>query len=314
MAGKAPGKSFRKGITLTQLADLFPDDATARAWFEKQRWPDGPFCPHCGTFNVQAGVKHKTATHRCRECPKSRMFTVKTGTPMEKSKIGYRDWAFGVYLVTTGLKGVSSMKIHRDLGLTQKTAWFMMHRLREGLTTSSKPFAGPVEVDEGYFGGLEKNKPAHKKQNAGRGTVGKAAVVAAKDRPTGQITAKVVDSTDAATLQPFVVEHTEPGAQVFTDEHGAYRGIPGVEHKAVKHSVGEWVDGQAHTNGVESFWSLLKRGYHGTYHHVSPKHLGRYVGEFSGRHNLRPLDTIDQMAAIVRRFDGKRLRYADLTT
>ena len=313
MAGKAPGKSYRKGITLTQLADMFPDDATARAWFEKQRWPDGPFCPYCSTFNVQADIKHKSATHRCRECPKSRMFTVKTGTPMERSKIGYRDWAFGVYLVTTGLKGVSSMKLHRDLGLTQKTAWFMMHRLREGLKSSSESFAGPVEVDEGFFGGLEKNKPAHKKLHAGRGPVGKTAVVAAKDRDTGQVTARVVDSTDAATLQPFVVEHTEPGAQVYTDDHGAYRGIPSVEHKAVKHSVGEYVDGQAHTNGVESFWSMLKRGYHGTYHHVSPKHLGRYVDEFSGRHNLRPLDTADQMAAVVRAMFGKRLRYADLT-
>ena len=236
MAGKAPGKSYRKGITLTRLADLFPDDATARAWFEEQRWPDGPFCPHCGTFNVQSDVKHKSQTHRCRECPKSRMFTVKTGTPMERSKIGYRDWAFGVYLVTTGLKGVSSMKLHRDLGVTQKTAWFMMHRLREGLKTSSEPFAGPVEVDEAFFGGLEKNKPAHKKLRAGRGPVGKTAVVAAKDRATGRVDAKVVGATDAATLQPFVIEHAQAGATVFTDDHGAYKGIPGVEHQAVKHS------------------------------------------------------------------------------
>ena len=242
------------------------------------------------------------------------MFTVKTGTPMERSKIGYRDWAFGVYLVTTGLKGVSSMKLHRDLGLTQKTAWFMMHRLREGLKTSSEPFTGPVEVDEAFFGGLEKNKPAHKKLRQGRGTVGKTAVVAAKDRPTGQVTAKVVDSTDAETLQPFVVEHTDAGAMVFTDDHGAYRGMPGVEHRTVRHSVGEWVNGQAHTNGVESFWASLKRGYHGTYHQMSEKHLQRYVDEFSGRHNIRDLDTVDQMGRIAQGMAGKRLSYRQLVS
>ena len=312
MAGKAPGKSYRKGITLTQLADLFPDDETARAWFEKQRWPDGPYCPHCGTFNVQANIKHKSMTHRCRDCDGKPMFTLRTKTPLADSNLGYRDWAFGIYLFSTGLKGTSSMKLHRDLGVTQKTAWFMLHRLREGLKSSPQSFAGPVEVDEAFFGGLEKNKPAHKKLRAGRGPVGKTAVVAAKDRATGRVDAQVVPSTDAATLQPFVVERTERGAKVFTDDHGAYKGLPGVHHQTVRHSVGEYVDGQAHTNGVESFWSMLKRGYHGTYHHVSPKHLGRYVDEFSGRHNLRPLDTVDQMAAIVRCFDGKRLRYQDL--
>ena len=174
------------------------------------------------------------------------------------------------------------------------------------------PFEGPVEVDEAFFGGLEKNKHSHKKLHEGRGAVGKTAVVAAKDRATGEISAQVVPSTDAATLQPFVIERTERGAEVFTDDHGAYRGMPGVKHQTVKHSVGEYVDGMAHTNGVESFWASLKRGYHGTFHHVSAKHLDRYVGEFSGRHNARSLDTIDQMSALVRGMDGKRLRYRDL--
>ena len=137
-------------------------------------------------------------------------------------------------------------------------------------------------------------------------------VAGAKDRETGQVSARVVEDTSQASLQPFPVERTEPGAEVFTDEHGGYQGIPGIEHKAVKHSVGEWVDGQAHVNGVESFWSMPKRGYHGTFHHVSPKHLQRDADEFYGRHNLRQLDAIDQMAAIVHCFDGKRLRYADL--
>ena len=150
MAGKAPGKSFRKGITLVQLADMFPNDETARAWFEKQRWPDGPYCPHCGTFNVQANIKHKSMTHRCRDCDGKPMFTLRTKTPLADSNLGYRTWAFGIYLFSTGLKGTSSMKLHRDLGVTQKTAWFMLHRLREGLKSSPQPFAGPVEVDEAF--------------------------------------------------------------------------------------------------------------------------------------------------------------------
>ena len=268
MAGKAPGKSYRKGISLVEITEMFSDDDTAREWFETIRWPNGPFCPRCGTTNVQTGVPHKSQTHRCRECPQQ-LFSLKTGTVMQGSKLGYRAWGIALYLATTNLKGVSSMKLHRDLGINQKSAWHLAHRLRKSFETDPKLFAGPVEADECFVGGLEKNKPAHKKLHAGRGPVGKSVVAGAKDRDTGQVSAQVVEDTSQASLQPFVVERTEPGAEVFTDEHGAYQGIPGVRHQAVKHSIGEWVDGQAHVNGVESFWSMLKRGYHGTYHHIS---------------------------------------------
>ncbi len=230
---------------------------------------------------------------------------------MHNSPLGYQTWLVAIYLITTGIKGVSSMKLHRDLGITQRSAWYLAHRIRENFQDQQiDTFAGPVESDEGYFGGLEKNKHASKKKRLGRGTAGKAAVVAIKDQATNQISAAVVERVDAPTLQGFVTEHVTEDATVYTDENRAYKGLP--NHETVNHSVSEYVSGQAHTNGLESFWSLLKRGYHGTHHHMSPKHLSRYVNEFAGRYNNRPKDTINQMRSIVRGMDGKRLKYDEL--
>ena len=311
MAHKAPGKSHRKGLTLAELFRMFPDDPTAERWFAEQRWPEGLHCPYCGSTNVQSGAKHKTMPYRCREKECAKRFSVRTKTPMESSKLGFQVWAVALYQVTTNLKGVSSMKLHRDLGITQRSAWFLAHRLREAWKGHGAQFSGPVEVDETFIGGKEKNKHANKKLRAGRGGVGKAIVVGAKDRATNAVSAAVVGNTDAKTLQGFVGERAAEGATVYTDDHGGYQGMP-FEHETVKHSISEYVNGMAHTNGIESFWALLKRGYHGTFHHFSVKHLDRYVTKFAGRHNSRDADTIDMMGHMAKDMVGKRLRYRDL--
>ncbi len=311
MARKAPGKHYRKGLSLTQVCKMFPDDDKARQWFEKTRWPNGPYCPHCGSFNVQSQVKHPRMTHRCRDCPKKPFFSLKTGTVMQSSNLGYQVWAIATYLMTTHLKGVSSLKLHRDLDVTQKTAWHLAHRLRKSFETKHGLFSGPIEFDETYFGGKEKNKHTAKKRKAGRGTVGKAIVVGAKDRNTNQISAKVTPSIDQKTLHGFVKDHAAKNATVYTDDLKSYRNLP-YPHEVVCHSAKEYVNGQAHTNGIESFWALLKRGYHGTYHYMSEKHLNRYVNEFSGRHNAREFDTLDQMARIANGMNRKQLTYREL--
>ena len=316
MARKAPGKAHRKGLTFMEVADMFHDEETAREWIEKERWPDGPYCPKCGSFNVQSKIKHKTMTHRCRECMSGKsktMFTVRIGTVMESTKMPYRAWAVGIYLFTTNIKGVSSMKLHRELGISQKAAWFMLHRLRLAFDAETGPFTGPVEVDETHIGGKRKNKPlAKRKELKGRGAVDMTTVAGAKDRETNRIAARVVTDTDAPTLQGFVREHTAPGATVYTDEAAAYKGMSGFDHETVNHGVGEYVREMASTNGIESFWAMLKRGHQGIYHKFSPKHLERYVTEFAGRHNDREADTVDQMTGIVAGMVGKRLRYSDL--
>ena len=202
MARNAPGKHFRKGLSLIELHDMFPSDESAEAWFVGQRWPDGVACPECSSRNIQKRQTRKPQPYRCRDCRKD--FSAKTGSVMQGSPLPFRTWAIAIYLVTTSLKGVSSMKVHRGLRITQKSAWHMLMRLRETYEDCAFPFDGPVEADETFIGGLEENKHRSKKLRAGRGCVGKAIVAGARDRDTGKVVAKVVPDTAARTLQGFV--------------------------------------------------------------------------------------------------------------
>ena len=292
---------------------MFPDELTARRWFESRFWPDGRHCPRCKGTRTREVPNEKPMPYWCTDCRK--YFSVKIGTVMQCAKVGYRDWVWAIYLHITSLKGVSSMKLHRDLGIRQDTAWHLLQRIRKAFDGSDEDlFGGPVEVDECYVGGIEANKHESKKLHAGRGTVGQAVVVGAKDRETGKIKADVVPDITAATLQTFVLDSAEYGAQVFTDENSSYKGLRFLyDHESVNHGVGEYVKEQAHINGVESFWATLKRVHKGVYHKMSKKHLHRYVKDFAGRYGLRPLDTADQMTEIVLGMVSKRLRYNDLT-
>ena len=307
----APGRAHREGISLFELQEMFPDEEAAREWFEGIIWPDGVRpCPKCGSENTHE-CSHAKMPYRCRDCRK--YFSVKTGTVMAGSPLPLLKWLYAIYLDTTSLKGVASMKLHRELGITQKTAWFMQQRIREAFADQGPAvlMEGPVEVDETYVGGLRRNMHASRRRElTGRGPSQMTAVVGARDRATRRVSAQVIERTDRETLHGFVRGTAAQGAEIYTDEATAYRGLP--NHRSVTHSAGEYVNGQIHTNGVESFWSMLKRAHKGVFHKMSVKHLQRYVNEFAGRHNIRDAGTLAQMTFVAARLAGKRLTYAKL--
>ena len=296
MAHRAPGKHYRNGLSLIELTRMFPDDSTAERWFVAQRWQGIIACPFCGSVSVQERSTRKPQPYRCRDCRKD--FSVRTGTPMHASNLGYQTWAIAFYLLATGIKGTSSMKLHRDLKITQKSAWHLAHRIRESLEQPASDIrrAGRSRRDVHRWQRAQQAREAEAARGARAGR---------QDRRRGHQGSGDKAGPCGRGLE-YRRRHAQgirsrecraPDAMVYTDGETGYAGLP--NHEAVKHTVGEYVRGMAHTNGIESFWSMLKRGYVGTYHKMSPQHLGRYVGEFAGRHNQRPDDTVDQMAAMV---------------
>ena len=296
-------------ISILELARMFPDDATAEKAFEAVRWRNGVECPRCRSRNVREASSHPTMPHYCNPC--RRYFSVKTGTVMEASNLGYRVWALASHLLASRPKGIAARQLAKDLGVTEKTAWFLGHRIREvWRETRIAKSHGPLEVDETFIGGKESNKHRSKKPRRVTGWMGKTPLMGFLDRDTDTVRTEVIESTRRRVMEPAVLRRIYAGCRIFTDESGSYRGLP--NHVATNHSRGYYVEGEAHTNGIESFWALLKRGIVGTYHSISPKHTQRYADEFSGRHNIRGFPDRDKLKSVVFGMEGRRLTYADL--
>ena len=227
-----------------QACEMFPDDATAEVWFAEKRWPGGPHCPYCGSTNVLSGAAHKTMPYRSREKECRKRSSVRTKTVMEESKLGYRIWAIALYQFATNLEGVSSSKLHQDLGITQKSAWFLAHRIRDVWGEFSGMFDGPIEADETYVGSKRKNMSNAKRKamaGMGHGTVGKTAVVGVKDHATNRVTARTVERTTTPYMAGFVAEKTKIGATAYRDESKTYTGLT-----AEQASANEGRDGRGH--------------------------------------------------------------------
>lgn len=299
--------------SLYEMLEAFPDEESCVRHLEKLRWPDGIICPLCHSDRKFFRMKRRHV-YKCADCRKE--FSIRKGTVFEESRLPLRKWFVAAWLMAAHRKGIPSTQLAREIGVTQKTAWFMLSRLREvmgHMEQYSGPMSGEVEIDETYIGGREKNKHASKKLNLGRGPVGKKPVAGVRSR-SGQVKAKVIESANQAELQRFVQENVVPGSSIYTDEARVYLGISkyGYHHESIRHGVGEYVRQQVHTNGIESFWSLLKRGHMGVFHQFSWKHLHRYLYEFSARWNLNEMDESERMDAVLGYTPDVRLTYKDL--
>ena len=304
-------KGTAKTLSVVQIMRDFPDNDTCYAWLEKVRWSNGPVCPHCGTRHGISSPKSKPHTYWCKSCRKN--FTVTTGTILHGTRTPLPNWMYAIYSVMTARKGVSAMQLSKELGVQYRTAWYMLHRVREACATGEFKLEDKVEMDEAYIGGKEANKHNKRKLKAGRGPVGKTPVIGACERG-GKTVTMPVESADAKTATEFAESAVAEGSKIYTDQSRIYNKLP-YEHESVNHSDGEYVRGDVHTNGIESVWAVLKRSLHGTWHHVSRKHLHRYVNEATMRLNDGNVrhDTIGRMESrLARNMDNRRIRYRDL--
>lgn len=299
---------------------IFTDETAARKHFETLRWPDGPVCPHCGVVDNAYALEGKTTRpglYKCRDCQKP--FTATMGTLYERSHIPLHKWLLATHLMSSSKKGMSAHQLWRMLGIgSYRTAWFMAHRIREGMRPSKD--AGPVggegkiiEADETYIGGKEKNKHVGKRNKRNLGGAGKEAAFALVERG-GKVRSFHVQEVSGKTLRPILVSQISRKSSLMTDEGGQYYhvGKEFARHETINHSADEYVRGDAHTNTIEGYFSILKRGIVGTYHHVSEQHLKRYLGEFDFRYNERMALGVDDAARARKAVEGvagKRLTY-----
>jgi transposase-like protein len=297
--------------TLTDFTDYFCDEATCVKHFTESRFRDGEYCPHCQHDKIYKCANGKR--YQCAKCKQD--FTIKTNTIFGESKLPIRKWYMAVYLLSTTSKGISSVQLAKHLGVTQKTAWFMAHRIRAAKPQGAKQMTGIVEADETYIGGKAKNMHAkiRKVKITGTAGVNKIPILGMKSRG-GEIRAQVIESTGAQIIQPIINANVAKGATLYSDEWCAYRNLKGINHGVVRHGAKEFVNGDCHTNGIESFWALFKRGYHGVYHQMSKKHLQRYVNEFTFRFNRRANEMQTVFSNVVTNItESSKLPYKELT-